>query len=86
MSKKITVAEIPTMRGTVIPTQKGQQGPATTTGEPSCFSIKKYMLPTRRAQQQNTLFNNLSSLLPSETSRSHRVETAYLGMEYIEVG
>jgi hypothetical protein len=76
--KIMTADEIPTISGTVTPTQNGQQGPATTTGEPSCFSIRKYMFPTLRAQQQNILFTKSSSALPSATSLSHRVETAYL--------
>ena len=75
--KYATRPDIPTIIGTVTPRQKGQHGPATTIGEPSEYSMRINMFPTRRAQQQKQLCISFGNPL-SATSVSHRVDMANL--------
>lgn len=72
------------INGKVMKVQNGQQGPATSMGEPLLVSQRKNMVPTRREQQQNREWQ--SSDVPvqnrflwsfSACCRSHCVDTAY---------
>lgn len=71
-------AAIPMIRGIVTNMQNGQQGPATMIGLPSFFSKRTNMFPSRRAQQQQYLWQSSGGLPLSATSRSHLVDTAKL--------
>jgi hypothetical protein len=63
--------------GKVTNMQNGQHGPAIMIGDPSARSHRTNIFPNLRAQQQK---NRLKSRIGpfSATSRSHRVDTAYL--------
>jgi hypothetical protein len=75
---------MPRTSGVVINIQKGQQGPATSIGDPSGYEHRINILPTRFAQQQHIRFNAshpvplLLTLLFASLSASHRTETANL--------
>ena len=79
MTKYATAPDTANIKGNVTKVQNGQQGPAMTMGVPSVRSHNTNIFPKRRAQQHQYRWKSLRGPC-SATSRSHRVDTANLGI------